>query len=62
MERPGADIFERWMRVLAVEDDELADVIESGLTEHAMDVVREATLSSGHRGRSSARSTSSSSM
>lgn len=36
------------MRVLVVEDDEeLADVIESGLTEHAMDVVREATLSSG---------------
>jgi len=36
------------MRVLVVEDDEeLADVIESGLTEHAMEVVREATLFSG---------------
>jgi two-component system copper resistance phosphate regulon response regulator CusR len=36
------------MRVLVVEDDEeLADVIESGLTEHAMHVVREATLSGG---------------
>jgi len=36
------------MRVLVVEDDEeLADVIESGLTEHAMHVVREGTLSGG---------------
>jgi two-component system copper resistance phosphate regulon response regulator CusR len=34
------------MRVLLVEDDaELAEVIEGGLTEHAMDVVREGTLS-----------------
>src|SRR6185503_6085050 len=36
------------MRVLLVEDDsELASVIESGLTEHAMDIVREATFSDG---------------
>lgn len=36
------------MRVLLVEDDEeLADVIVHGLTEHGMDVVREATLPSG---------------
>ena len=36
------------MRVLLVEDDsELAGVIEHGLTEHAMDVVREATFSAG---------------
>ena len=36
------------MRVLVVEDDEdLADVIESGLSEHAMHVVREETLSGG---------------
>ena len=36
------------MRVLLVEDDEeLADVIAHGLTEHGMDVVREATLSGG---------------
>ena len=36
------------MRVLVVEDDEeLADVIESGLTEHAMHVVREGALSGG---------------
>ena len=36
------------MRVLLVEDDaELAGVIEHGLTEHAMDIVREATFSAG---------------
>jgi DNA-binding response OmpR family regulator len=36
------------MRVLLVEDDsELASVIESGLTEHAMEVAREATFSGG---------------
>jgi two-component system copper resistance phosphate regulon response regulator CusR len=36
------------MRVLLVEDDaQLAEVIEGGLTEHAMDVVREGTFSGG---------------
>jgi two-component system copper resistance phosphate regulon response regulator CusR len=36
------------MRVLLVEDDaELAGVIEHGLSEHAMDVAREATFSAG---------------
>ena len=36
------------MRVLLVEDDpDLAAVIENGLTEHAMDVVRESTFAGG---------------